>query len=163
LQHPSRASVYCYTLKLVCLFVILSYLLAKINKEITYHYCLPIFSMNVFIFIITYFEFRVYHPLLSICNSKCQSLNVFPGFFLLFFSLLLRFGGAKLHILFSSCKYFFLFIEKIFFSSSLRTAALTPVISPSNHLLKKREGKDTSSLSILKIIFRVLLISRVYY
>ena len=47
-------------------------------------------------------------------TSKCLTLNVFPDLFLLSFSPVLRFGVAKVHILFSTTKYFSIFSQNIF-------------------------------------------------
>jgi len=70
-----------------------------------------------------------------------------------------RFGGAKLHILFSFTKYFFSFLKNIFSLSSSVQKDLTPFYSFNFSLLKKREGKDRYSLAILKTNFVHLLIS----
>jgi hypothetical protein len=48
--------------------------------------------------------------------TKCQSLNVCPIPFPSLNFPFVRFGAAKVHILFSSSKYFFTFLKKYFFN-----------------------------------------------
>jgi hypothetical protein len=127
--------------------------LSHINTRkdfLTKLFCLPIFSMNVFhsfslalsrvIFLFGDPQSKPYVAYRFLLLKKCQPERI-PLLFLLLF---LSFGAAKLHILFSPTKYFFIVIKKIFLSSlSLHL--------PLHNLLKKREGKDTESFLICKM------------
>ena len=55
-----------------------------------------------------------------------------------------RFGGAKLHILFSATKYFFSILRK-------KIPLSASCLLSSYNLLKKREGKDTETFRICKM------------
>ncbi len=89
-----------------------------------------------------------------------------PDFLSTSFSFLVRFGGAKLHIFFSTTKYFLIFFKNIFsplfpwnqFHAFPRNKFLVYILLHPQ-LLKKRDAKSTQPFCIFQMFWEKLLIT----